>query len=242
MMIYPAIDLKDGSCVRLVEGRAEQKTVYSSDPQQVARGFQAAGARYLHIVDLDGAFGGRPQNRNAIRDIAASVDIPIQVGGGLRSEEDVQETLRLGAKRVIIGTRAVDSPQFVKALLDRYGPDKIVLGLDARDGRVAVQGWVEISDLDAVEFGQRMYELGIRIAVYTDISRDGRLQGPNVEAIQNMLEQTGLRIIASGGVSSVENIQALKALTSLGMDGAIVGKALYDGKLDLSKALDAANE
>lgn len=242
MMIYPAIDLKDGCCVRLVEGRAEQKTVYSSDPQLVARGFQAAGARYLHIVDLDGAFGGAPHNRSAIRSIAASVDIPIQVGGGLRSAEDVEETLNLGASRVIIGTKAVDNPQFVVALLKRYGTERIVLGLDARGGRVAVQGWVEISDLDAVQFGQRMYELGIRTAVYTDISRDGRLQGPNLEAIRNMLEQTGLSIIASGGVSTVENIQALKALTPLGMDGAIVGKALYDGKLDLGEALSAANE
>ncbi|HCF51242.1 MAG TPA: 1-(5-phosphoribosyl)-5-((5-phosphoribosylamino)methylideneamino)imidazole-4-carboxamide isomerase, partial [Syntrophomonas sp.] len=154
--------------------------------------------------------------------------------------KDVEQTLSLGAARVIIGTRAVTSPDFVKELLDRFGPERIVLGIDARDGKVAVQGWVQVSDLDAVEFGQSMHALGIRTAVYTDISRDGKLNGPNVEAIRIMLEQTGLRIIASGGVSSLENIKALQALTPWGMDGAIVGKALYDGKLDLGQALALA--
>ena len=221
-------------------GRADQKTVYSSDPGQVARDFQAAGAGYLHIVDLDGAFEGLPKNRAAIRAVAAGVEIPFQVGGGLRGIKDVEQTLSLGAARVIIGTRAVTSPDFVKELLDRFGPERIVLGIDARDGKVAVQGWVQVSDLDAVEFGQSMHALGIRTAVYTDISRDGKLNGPNVEAIRIMLEQTGLRIIASGGVSSLENIKALQALTPWGMDGAIVGKALYDGKLDLGQALALA--
>jgi phosphoribosylformimino-5-aminoimidazole carboxamide ribotide isomerase len=154
----------------------------------------------------------------------------------------VEQTLGLGAARVIIGTRAVSSPDFIKELLDSFGPERIVVGIDARDGKVAVQGWVEVSDLDAVEFGRSMYELGIRTAVYTDISRDGKLSGPNLEAIRVMLEQTGLRIIASGGVSSMENIKALKALTHLGIDGAIVGKALYDGKLDLRQALAVAAE
>ena len=163
MMIYPAIDLKDGHCVRLVEGRVEQKTVYSSDPRQVALDFQAAGAGYLHIVDLDGAFAGLPKNRAAIQAIAAAVDIPFQVGGGLRSLQDVEQTLGLGARRVIIGTRAVSSPDFIKELLDRFGPERIVVGIDARDGRVAVQGWVEVSDLDAV---YSMYELGIRLGLY----------------------------------------------------------------------------
>ncbi len=242
MMLYPAIDLKDGCCVRLIEGRADQKTVYSSDPQLIAQGFEAAGARFLHIVDLDGAFGGTPKNRQAIKAIAAAVQIPIQVGGGLRSEEDVEYTLNLGAARVIIGTKAVHSPGFVQRLLQRFGAERIVLGVDARDGKVAVQGWVEVSDLEAVEFGQRMYELGIRTAVYTDISRDGRLQGPNLKAISTMLQQTGLNIIASGGVSSLEDIRALKALSNSGLSGAIVGKALYDGKLDLIQALAAANE
>lgn len=242
MMIYPAIDLKDGCCVRLIEGRADQETVYSSDPRQVALDFRAAGARYLHIVDLDGAFGGRPVNRDAIRAIAAAVDIPIQVGGGLRTEEDVEYILNLGAARVIIGTKAVSSPEFVQRLLERFGVERIVLGVDARDGKVAVQGWVEVSDLDAVRFGREMYDLGIRTAVYTDISRDGRLQGPNLEAINTMLQQTGLNIIASGGVSSPENIKALKALKLPGMDGAIVGKALYDGKMNLGQALAAADE
>ncbi|MGI6434396.1 MAG: 1-(5-phosphoribosyl)-5-[(5-phosphoribosylamino)methylideneamino]imidazole-4-carboxamide isomerase [Syntrophomonadaceae bacterium] len=242
MMIYPAIDLKDGQCVRLVEGRADQKTVYSSQPAQVALDFQATGARYLHIVDLDGAFRGIPQNGAAIQAIAAAIDIPFQVGGGLRSLEDVKRTLALGAERVIIGTRAVTSPDFVKELLASFGPDQILLGLDARDGKVAVQGWVEVSSLEAVEFGRYMYSLGIRTAVYTDISRDGRLSGPNIEAVKTMLEKTGLRIIASGGVTTLDNIRELKALEPAGIDGAIVGKALYDGKMDLSKALALAAE
>lgn len=240
MMIYPAIDLKDGQCVRLVEGRADQKTVYSSEPARVALGFQAAGAGYLHIVDLDGAFRGSPQNGAAIQAIAAAIDIPFQVGGGLRSREDVKQALTLGAERVIIGTRAVSSPDFVKELLDSFGPERIVLGLDSRDGKVAVQGWVEVSSLEAVEFGRHMHALGIRTAVYTDISRDGRLSGPNIEAVKSMLEKTGLRIIASGGVSTLDNIRELKVLEPAGIDGAIVGKALYDGKMDLSEALALA--
>lgn len=240
MMIYPAIDLKDGQCVRLVEGRVEQKTVYSSEPARVALGFQAAGAKYLHIVDLDGAFCGVPQNKAAIQEIAAAVNVPFQVGGGLRSRRDVEEILILGAGRVIIGTRAVSNPAFVEELLASFGPDRILLGLDARDGKVAVEGWAEVSSLDAVEFGQYMYSLGIRTAVYTDISRDGRLSGPNIEAIKTMLEKTNLQIIASGGVSTLDNIRELKALKTGKVEGAIVGKALYDGKLELSEVLALA--
>lgn len=240
MIIYPAIDLQDGQCIRLVEGRADQKTIYSSEPAQVALEFEAAGARYLHIVDLDGAFCGIPQNGAAIQEIAAAIKIPFQVGGGLRSLQGVKQAIAMGAERVIIGTRAVSSPDFVKELLDSFGPDRIVLGLDARNGKVAVQGWVEVSSLDAVEFGQQMHALGIRTAVYTDISRDGRLSGPNIEAVKTMLEKTGLRIIASGGVSTLDNIRELKALEPSGIDGAIVGKALYDGKMNLSEALALA--
>ncbi len=237
MFVYPAIDLKDGQCVRLVEGRVDQKTVYSNQPVQVALGFQEAGATYLHIVDLDGAFSGSPQNGPAIEAIKAAIEIPFQVGGGLRSRADVERLLAMGAERVIIGTKAVSSPEFIEELLASFGPDQILLGLDARDGKVAVAGWIEVSSQDVIEFARHMYSLGIRTAVYTDISRDGRLSGPNLPAIKTMLEKTDLRIIASGGVSTLEDLLEIQALEPFGIDGAIVGKALYDGKIDLGEAL-----
>lgn len=240
MIIYPAIDLKEGQCVRLVQGRAEDKTVYSDDPGAMAASWQEQGARWLHVVDLDGAFAGKPVNTPAIKAIAAAIDIPFQVGGGLRRREDVVEVLQAGANRVIIGTKAVSSPDFIKALLDEFGSDRIVLGLDARDGKVAVEGWVSTCDLTALEFADTMKKLGITTAVYTDISRDGLLQGPNLKAIEDMARRSGLQIIASGGVSTRENIQALKALEDCGVTGAIMGKALYDGKITLHEALEAA--
>lgn len=239
MIIYPAIDLKDGQCVRLVQGRAEEKTVYSDTPAGVAFSFQQAGASYLHIVDLDGAFTGSPRNAQAIEAIAAAIDIPFQLGGGLREFEDVERTLKMGARRVIIGTRAVSSPDFIKKLLDKFGPDRIVLGLDARDGQVTTEGWVETTTLAAVDFGLQMKTLGINTAVFTDVARDGLLKGPNLPSTEEMARLTGLEIIASGGVSSLDNIKDLKLMQ--GVSGAIIGKALYDGKLSLSEALAAAN-
>lgn len=237
MIIYPAIDLKEGQCVRLVQGKADNKTVYSNSPALMARTFQEAGARYLHVVDLDGAFQGAPGNQAAIKAIADEIDIPFQVGGGLRSREDVERTLELGAARVIIGTRAVSSPEFVKDLLSCFGAEKIVLGLDARDGWVTVEGWVSNSSLRATDFALQMKELGVETMVYTDVSRDGLLQGPNLEGIKQMAGISGLKLIASGGVSSLENIRGLKQLEHMGVTGAIIGKALYDGKLDLKDAL-----
>ena len=240
MIIYPAIDLKDGQCVRLVQGKAENKTVYSSDPGSMAYSFQSQGAEWLHVVDLDGAFEGQPRNTQAIKQIADRIDIPFQVGGGLRRKQDVETVLEMGASRVIIGTRAVTSPAFVEELLKAFGPDRIVLGLDARDGMVAIEGWVEKSSLRAVEFGQSMYELGVKTAIYTDVARDGLLQGPNLDAIRQMVQQTGLQVIASGGVSTVDNIKQLRDMGSQGVSGAIIGKALYDGKINLVDALQAA--
>ena len=197
MIIFPAIDLKDGQCVRLVQGKADQQTVYSSTPADVARSFQRQGARWLHIVDLDGAFQGKPSNIKAIEAIADAVTIPFQVGGGLRSQSDVEKLLKAGASRGIIGTRAVEGPDFVKQLLDEFGNEKIVLGLDAKDGKVAVKGWVETVELTAVDLGKQMRELGIRTAVYTDVSRDGLLAGPNLEMTRQVAIETGLFIIAS---------------------------------------------
>lgn len=239
MRIYPAIDLKDGQCVRLVQGRADEKTVYSDAPSGVASSFQDQGAEFLHIVDLDGAFTGSPRNAEAIASIARNITIPFQVGGGLRSIEDVQRTMDLGAARVIIGTRAVKSPDFVSRLLEEFGPERIVLGIDARDGLVAVEGWVKTSTLSAIEFGRSMKSLGIIRCVFTDISRDGLLGGPNIESTEKMALSTGLEIIASGGVSSLENIRDLIKIEPSGVTGAIIGKALYDGKLTLKEALRA---
>jgi phosphoribosylformimino-5-aminoimidazole carboxamide ribotide isomerase len=240
MIIFPAIDLKEGQCVRLVQGKAENKTVYSSDPASMAQSFQDQGAEWLHIVDLDGAFQGRSGNLATIKQIAARITIPFQVGGGLRQQEDVENLLEMGASRVIIGTRAVTSPDFIEALLLRFGPKKIILGLDARDGMVAIEGWVEKSSLQALDFARQMQRLGVQTAIYTDVSRDGLLQGPNLDAIQQMAELSGLKIIASGGVSTVDDIRQLKEMESLGVSGAIIGKALYDGKIALQDALQAA--
>jgi len=240
MIIYPAIDLKDGQCVRLVQGKKEDKTVYSDTPGQVALSFQEQGAEFLHVVDLDGAFEGEPRNLKAIAEIALSINIPFQVGGGLRTRGDVERLLAMGASRVIIGTRAVENAVFMEELLKHYGPQKIVLGIDARDGMVAIEGWVEDSSLQALEFGKIMRKMGVETAIYTDISRDGLLQGPNLAAIEKMARTTKLKIIASGGVSTIENIKALKQMESLGVSGAIVGKALYDEKISLPEALNAA--
>jgi phosphoribosylformimino-5-aminoimidazole carboxamide ribotide isomerase len=240
MIIYPAIDLKDGQCVRLVQGKKEDKTVYSDTPGRQALAFQEQGAQYLHVVDLDGAFEGGPRNLQAIQAIAAAIKIPFQVGGGLRTRADVERLLDIGASRVIIGTRAVQSPGFMEELLGCFGPEKIVVGIDAREGMVAIEGWVEKSSLRALEFGQSMCQLGIETAVFTDVSRDGLLKGPNLASIEEMVRCSGLRIIASGGVSSAENIKALKEMEHLGVSGAIIGKALYEGKISLGAALAAA--
>lgn len=241
MTIYPAIDLKDGQCVRLVQGKADNQTVYSSDPGDVARRFQRQGARWLHVVDLDGAFQGKPSNLKAIEAIADAVTIPFQVGGGLRKISDIEKLLQAGASRVIIGTRAVEGPDFIKQLLDEFGSERIVLGLDAKDGRVAVKGWVETVELTAIDLGKQMKELGVRTAVYTDVSRDGLLAGPNLDATQQVAVNTGLSIIASGGVSSVEHIRSIKTMESDGVAGAIIGKAFYEGRISVAQALEAAN-
>lgn len=239
MIIFPAIDLKDGQCVRLVQGVLENKTVYSDTPGEAARSFQAKGAEWLHVVDLDGAFTGSPHNSDAIKAIASAINIPFEVGGGLRTREDVKRVLELGASRVIIGTRALNR-DFISQLLDEFGSDRVILGLDAKDGMVAVQGWVQKCKLTALEFAGQMKTLGLETAVFTDVLRDGLLQGPNLDSTEEMARLSGLQIIASGGVSSVENIRALKAMEPAGVCGAIIGKALYDGKITLEQALTAA--
>ena len=236
MQLYPAIDLKDGQCVRLKQGEFKEITVYSQKPEEVAALWQSQGATFLHLVDLDGALAGRSVNEKVIKKIADTVSIPIEIGGGIRSEEAIESMLSLGVTRVIIGTKAVENPEFIRDMVKKFGPDRIVAGVDAKDGMVAVEGWEKISGISALELCNRMKEYGVRHIVYTDISRDGMLSGPNVEYTKRLTEETGMDIIASGGMSSMED---LKQLTRAGVCGAIIGKALYEKRIDLKEAIKA---
>ena len=237
MIIFPAIDLKDGKCVRLVEGKLDKKTIYSDKPEEAALHWQSLGAEYLHIVDLDGAFEGVPKNLSVIEKILAAIKIPVQIGGGIRTLDTVKLLLDLGIKRVILGTAAVSEPNLVKEAIEKFGSDRIVLGIDARNGRVAVKGWAEESDIDAKELALNMKKIGIERIVFTDIKRDGTLKGPNIEATKEMALATGLKVIASGGVSSIDDLKELKEIEQYGVEGVIVGQALYKGAIDLKEAL-----
>jgi phosphoribosylformimino-5-aminoimidazole carboxamide ribotide isomerase len=239
MTILPTIDLKEGRCVRLLQGRKEDETVYSDDPTAMARRWQDEGATYLHLVDLDGAFEGASRNLAAIRRILETVTIPAELGGGVRSLDDVSRLLALGLDRVILGTVAVREPEVVRAAVERFGPERVVVGIDAKGGRVAVKGWVEATEVGAVDLALRMKALGVRRVVYTDIETDGMLAGPNVEATGALARTTGLKVIASGGVSSLDDLRRVAALEPAGVDGVIVGKALYEGRVDLREAIRA---
>ncbi|NLI90668.1 MAG: 1-(5-phosphoribosyl)-5-[(5-phosphoribosylamino)methylideneamino]imidazole-4-carboxamide isomerase [Peptococcaceae bacterium] len=240
MIIYPAIDLKDGKVVRLLQGRMEDATVYSDDPAAVAADFQAKGSAFLHVVDLNGAFAGKPVNDQAIKNIAKSASLKIQVGGGIRTLERIEELLELGVSRVILGTVAVRDPKLVSEAVKRYG-ERIIVGIDAADGMVAVQGWAEKTDMKAEELGRAMKEAGVSRVIFTDISRDGMLGGPNIASTVKMAQETGLKLIASGGISSLADLIRLKDEAARGVDieGAIVGKALYSGSFRLEEALQA---
>ncbi|MBO8137182.1 MAG: 1-(5-phosphoribosyl)-5-[(5-phosphoribosylamino)methylideneamino]imidazole-4-carboxamide isomerase [Desulfotomaculum sp.] len=239
MLVIPAIDLREGRCVRLVEGRLDRETIYSENPAEIAENWQRLGARYLHVVDLDGAFAGQPKNMDVIKGIVSSVDIPVQVGGGIRDLKAVETLLNLGVHRVILGTAAITQPEMVRRAVEQFG-DKIVLGIDARDGRAAVQGWAVESAVSAVDLALQMKEIGVQRVVFTDIRRDGTLKGPNLEATGELARVTGLKVIASGGVSSLDDICRVKEMEKDGVEGVIVGKALYSGKVDLKEALAVA--
>ncbi len=240
MLIYPAIDIREGRCVRLVEGRLDRETVYSDDPAAMAGLWQEKGARWLHVVDLDGAFSGSPKNMDVIKKIRERVDVPIQVGGGIRDLKVVEELLEMGIDRVILGTVAINNPDLVAAAAAKYG-DAVVVGIDARDGKVAIEGWGVTSEKDAVELAKEMKGLGIKRIIYTDIWRDGTLQGPNLPAVREMARNTGLRVIASGGISTLEDLQAIKKLEPMGVEGVIMGKSLYAGTVSLEDALSLAD-
>ena len=237
--IIPAVDIMDGKCVRLLQGRFDQVTVFSDDPVEMARRWADEGARRLHLVDLKGSKLGEPQEMESVRRIVAAVDIPVELGGGIRTVETARAMLDIGVGRVIVGTSAALNPNVAEAIFQALG-EQAVLGIDARDGRVAVKGWEETTSEDAVRFARRMQEMGARRIIYTDISRDGMLQGANIAAVKRMAQAVAIPVIASGGVSSVADIGALKGLEPVGVEGAILGKALYTGDLTLADALAAA--
>lgn len=235
---YPAIDLRGGKVVRLLQGRADQQTVYADDPADVARQWEDQGARYLHVVDLDGAFEGGPRNWDSVGAIVAAVQIPVQLGGGLRTREDIERILERGVTRVVLGTRACESPELVGDLVTAFGA-RIVVGIDARDGFVAVKGWTEKTDLTAVTFARQIEQLGVRNIVFTDVATDGMLRGPNLEAVRLMCDGLAgsCNVIASGGVSCAADVTALRTLAGQvshgNLVGVIIGKALYDGRVRL---------
>ena len=238
MIIIPAIDLKQGRCVRLRQGRKEDETVYSDDPSAVARQWEELGAGYLHLVDLDGAFEGGTQNLAVVKKILESIAIPVEFGGGVRSLQTISDLLEMGLDRVILGTLAVQNPDTVRSAVEEFGPDRILAGVDAKDGLVAVKGWVETSGISAVNLALDMKAMGIERVVYTDISTDGTLSGPNVEATGKLAIATGLKVIASGGISSIDDLKEIATLENVGVDGAIVGTALYEDRVNLKEAVE----
>lgn len=239
MIIFPAIDLRGGKCVRLIQGDFDKETVYSDDPQATARRWQAAGAKFLHVVDLDGARAGSPKNLDAIKKILDAVDIPIEVGGGIRTLDDMAKLLSLGVRRVILGSVAVENPALVAEAVQRFG-DKVVVGIDAKGGFVATHGWEKSSGVAAADLAKQIAAAGVKTIIYTDISKDGMLSGVNAKTFAELAKTSGAQIVASGGVKSIEDIRALKAVESSGVVGVIVGKAIYTGSLDLKSAIELA--
>jgi phosphoribosylformimino-5-aminoimidazole carboxamide ribotide isomerase len=236
MLVIPAIDLKDGECVRLRQGRMEDSTVFSDSPIDVASRWVEAGCRRLHLVDLNGAFAGEPVNGEIVRAIAkAFPDLPIQIGGGIRSAETIHAYLDAGVQYVIIGTKAVEEPNFVTQMCRQF-PGHIIVGLDAQDGFVATDGWAKVSDVKAVDLAKRFRNDGVESIVYTDIARDGMMQGVNVEATVNLAREAGIPVIASGGVTNMQDIEALTKVADQGILGAITGRAIYEGTLDVAEA------
>ena len=235
--VIPAIDLKSGRCVRLYQGDYQRETVYSDDPCSVALGWQEQGAPRLHLVDLDGAVEGRPANLEIITAIVGALSIPVQVGGGIREFGAAEALLEAGAERVVIGTAAVRNPSLVSQLCQIYGSQRVVVAVDARDGRVAIEGWTEYASVDAETLGKSMAELGVLRLLYTDIARDGTLTEPNLQANAQLVESTGLAVLASGGIASLQHI---RRLADTGVEGVIVGRALYTGDIKLAEAIATA--
>lgn len=236
MILFPAIDLKDGACVRLVQGDMDQATLFNTDPAAQARDFAAAGFEWLHLVDLNGAFAGRPVNGDAVAAILAAIDLPVQLGGGIRDMATIDHWLEAGVRRVILGTVALKDPALVKDACRRY-PGRVAVGIDARGGKVAVEGWAKTAEITARDLALRFEDAGVAAIIYTDIDRDGLLSGLNIEATAALARALSTPVIASGGLASLEDLRALLAVAEAGIEGAISGRALYDGRLDSVAAL-----
>lgn len=236
MEVWPAIDLRGGKCVRLRQGDYQQETVFNDDPVAVARGFADAGARFLHVVDLDGAREGLPVNLPAVQDIVASVDLQVELGGGVRDEQSITELLGFGLQRLVVGTSAIKRPEWFHEIVNRY-PNRLVLGVDARDGLVATDGWMETSEMHAVELAKQFSQEPLAAIVYTDIATDGMMAGPNVTAMAEMQKAVEVPVVASGGVTTADDVVALR---QAGLAACIIGRALYEGTLTIEAALEAA--
>lgn len=234
MRIYPAIDIKNGKCVRLRQGNFDDMTVYNDNPVEVAKEWIKNGASYIHLVDLDGAREGSGVNSYIIKEIANLSDVPVQTGGGIRTIEDIENKLALGVRRVILGTVAVKNPEIVKEAVEKFG-DAIAVGIDAKNGMVAVSGWEEVSEVSAVDLCVKMRDYGVKTIIYTDISKDGMMSGPNIDATKEIVDATGIDIIASGGVSGMNDLENVDKINA---HGAIIGKALYTGAINLKEAVD----
>ena len=239
MIIIPAVDIKNGKCVRLVQGRIEEETIFSNDPAAMAQQWEQAGAEWIHVIDLDGAFEKCPQNIDAIKKILSAVDTPIQLGGGIRNEQTVQMFMEMGVQRVIIGTGAIKNPEWVQQAATKF-PDGIVVGIDARNGYVAVEGWTETTRVQAVDLAKRFENCGVAAVNFTDIYRDGMQTGPNIEETRRLAEAISIPVVASGGVATIADIQNLLPLEAVGVVGVITGKALYSGTLDFQEAQSLA--
>ncbi len=236
MLIIPAIDIMEGKCVRLYQGKREEVKVYSDDVVGVAKKWESDGVELIHVVDLDGAFSGKPVNYELIEDIIDNVNVPVEVGGGIRDEESIELYLEIGAERVVLGTRAINDPQFLMDSCRNYH-ERIILSIDARDGMIATHGWKKVTEKKAIEFVKTFEEIGIGGIIYTDLMRDGSMIGPNISAIEEFLKSVELPVIASGGVSGMDDLEKLYKLTDSGLVGVIVGKALYEGKVNLREAI-----
>jgi phosphoribosylformimino-5-aminoimidazole carboxamide ribotide isomerase len=237
MIIIPAVDIKDGKCVRFEQGAMDRETVFSENPEQMAVQWETRGAEKLHLVDLNGAISGRPVNKKSIQRITAAVSIPVEVGGGIRSLDTIEEYISLGVDEVIIGSAAYKDPGLVEAACERF-PGRIMVGIDAKDERVAVQGWTEVTDVSATAIAKACEAAGVQSLIYTDIARDGMKTGPNIASIRSFARATALPVIAAGGVSTIHHIEDLLLLEADGLGGIIVGRAIYDGEIDLENILD----
>ncbi len=238
MIIFPAIDIKNGKCVRLEQGDFNKEKVFSENPAEIAKNFEKLGAQYIHLVDLDGALGGELKNKEVISKIIEAVNIPLELGGGIRNLERIEELIDLGISRVILGTIAIENPKIVEQAIKKFGSDKIVVGIDAKKDMVAIKGWVEISTTKTLDLVKQMEKIGVKTIIYTDIAKDGMLEGVNIEEIVKITKNSSINVVASGGVASIEDIKQLKKLNNPQIEGVITGKAIYEKRLDLKEAIE----